>query len=236
MQLSHIYFSGAKGPLPPYFQKCIQAAKQFFPNFNHVLYDLESARDYLNTKFGAEILGVFDKLRPYAYKSDLLRYCVLYAEGGWYFDAAIRPVMAIDIGDNLETIAFKDMPIISQTTWSCANGVLYSKPWSRVYSHAIELVVKNCRENYYGTNALCPTGPVLLGKAFAIDGENPARLFGDFIHLTPMHANKNASFVLPDGTIFAQAKQAGGGDLSALGALGTNNYNDFYNAKTVYCE
>ena len=234
MQVSQIYFTDTNEGVPPYIQECIDTAKNLFSGFTHQLYDLALAREYLATKFGAEILDVFDKLRPYSYKSDLLRYCLLYAEGGWYFDAAIKPLMALEVGQDVETIAFRDMPIISQTNWACSTGVLYAKPWSKVFSNAIERVVKNCRDNYYGTNALCPTGPVVLGRAFAEEGEGTGRIFGEFMYLTPALKKKNGSFVLPDGTLFAFAKPAGGGDLSALGAVGTNNYNDFYHARTVY--
>lgn len=40
--------------------------------------------------------------------------------------------------------------------------------------------------------------------------------------------------VLPDGPIFAYRKQSGGGDLKALGARGSHNYNDYWFHKTFY--
>jgi hypothetical protein len=36
------------------------------------------------------------------------------------------------------------------------------------------------------------------------------------------------------GTILAFGKENAGGDLTRFGAKGTNNYNDFYQSKTVY--
>lgn len=234
MQVSQIYLSDADKKLPDFIKNCIDSTRSLFPQFEYVLYDLESARVFLSKSFGSEVLNAFDKLNPYAYKADLLRYCLLYQEGGWYFDIAVRPLLSIEVPLEVETIAFKDMPIISQTTWSCANTVLYAQPKLPVFEHAIKLVLENCKNNYYGVNPLCPTGPVLLGKAFAIQGESPASIFGDFIQLTPLHNNKNPAFILPDGLIFALGKPAAGGDLTSMGATGTNNYNNFYHSRTVY--
>lgn len=234
MQLSQIYFSDNNSIPPPHLAGCIATTQSLLPHLPHVLYDLPMARAFLSSEFGAEVLQAFDKLNPYAYKADLLRYCLLYAKGGWYFDIAVPPITALQVTEEVETIAFKDAPVISQTTWSCANTVLFAKPQSPVYARAIDLVLENCRKEHYGINPLCPTGPVLLGRAFAIEGEHPHRVFGDLIALTPSHPNRNPAFVLPDGTILAFGKAAGGGDLTRLGGTGTNNYNDFYHARTVY--
>ena len=59
--------------------------------------------------------------------------------------------------------------------------------------------------------------------------------------LTPMHPNKNRSYVLPNGEIvalhknawFSSAKPA---EISSMGAKGTNNYVDIYRARNVYGE
>jgi hypothetical protein len=56
-------------------------------------------------------------------------------------------------------------------------------------------------------------------------------LFGDYMFLTPTRLIPNPAFVLPDGRIHAYGKTSVSGDLEALG---TNNYNTFYDSKTVY--
>ncbi len=234
MQISQIFLTDNDSPLPPYLAQCVAAAQSLFPRLRHVLYNLADAREYISRNFGREVLEAFDKLNPYAYKADLLKYCLLHGEGGWYFDIAVRPIASIDPPAQVETITFKDLPIISQTCWTCTNSVLYAKPGSAVYARAIDLVIQNCKKNYYGTSALCPTGPVVLGKAFAVEGESPDRVFGDFIYLTPLHRNKNPAYILPDGLIFALGKPIGPGDLTAVGAAGTNNYNHFFSSRTVY--
>jgi hypothetical protein len=49
--------------------------------------------------------------------------------------------------------------------------------------------------------------------------------------LTPTRQRSNPAFVLPDGGIHAYGKSLNGGDLQAVG---TNNYNLFYQEKKVY--
>jgi len=235
MQISQIFFTDGRNQLSTYLTGCVEKVKAIAPEMKHVLYNIDMAREFIQTNFGSETIEAFDKLNPYAYKADLMRYCLLFEEGGWYFDVGVSPAISnINVPTNIETLVFKDAPIISGTTWTCASAVLYSRPKQKVYNKAIEIVLENCKKKYYGTNALSPTGPSVLGRAFAIDGESPNRIVGEFIALTPLHQNKNLAFVLPDGLIFAYGKPAEGGDLSQMGALGTNNYNNFYASKTVY--
>ncbi len=234
MQISQIYFSDRAGPLSEYLADCVRQVKQFFPDFTYQMYNLESGREFLVQNFDKDVVAAFDKLNPYAYKADLLRYCLLFQIGGWYFDIPSRPILRVDVPGNIETIAFGDLRLYTGTNFACQNSVLFARPRLPVYEKAISLVVENCRQNYYGINALCPTGPVVLGKAFAIAGESQNRIFGDYMLLTPLHNIQNRAFVLPDGSIFAFGKNAEGGDLASLGAAGTNNYNHFFRSKTVY--
>jgi hypothetical protein len=81
---------------------------------------------------------------------------------------------------------------------------------------------------------LCPTGPILFGRAIAILGENKNHIFGDVRFLTPMCQITNKAFVLPSGEIFCMFKPADGGDLSKVGGIGVNNYNNFYIESKVY--
>ena len=234
MQISQIYLSDSDAPLPPHLSQCVALAKTLAPDLAHVLYDKDSLRGFIAATFDAEVVAAYDKLNPYAYRCDLGRYCLLYAIGGWYLDVSVRVVTApLAITADVETIAFRDIQINSGTCWACLNSVLYARPRQPVFQTAIQMVVENCRKQYYGITPLCPTGPTLLGRAFAIHGASRATVFGDFQILTPYRSKMNPAFVLPDGTLLAFGKMGKGGDLSELGAKGTNNYNDFYFAGNV---
>jgi len=142
----------------------------------------------------------------------------------------------VEVGDRIEWLAFRDIQRFSYTSWACATTVLYSKPDNIALTTAIEMIVNNCQEKYYGITPLCPTGPTLLGAALAANGGNPNFVYGDYLELTPTHEQKNRAFVLPDGTIMAWSKPSGGGDLTGVGAQGVNNYNELWAARQVYAQ
>ena len=149
-------------------------------------------------------------------------------------DIAVRVVNPVEVGPRIEFLAFRDIQRFSYTTWACATTILYSKPDNIALTTAIEMIVNNCHEQYYGITPLCPTGPTLLGAALAANGGNANFVYGDYLELTPTHEQKNRAFVLPDGTIMAWIKPSGGGDLTGVGAKGVNNYNELWAARQVY--
>lgn len=234
MQITQVFFTDNDSPVPQSIINCIDSVKMQFPNMPHVIYNIESARSFIKDNLDATVLNAFDMLRPYAYKADLFRYCALYILGGWYFDSTVRLNTGVIIPENINCVSFRDYPATTNSCWSVFNGVLFARPGNKVYNFAINEVVNNCNTKYYGTCNLSPTGPVLLGRAFATFGDDPHNLFFNTIHLTPGYTVKNPALVLSDGVIFAYLKQRGASGLSDYGAIGTNNYVDFYNNKTVY--
>lgn len=216
----------------------IRKTKEIFSNYEHRLFNDNDVKDFLRDNFDDEVIAAYDKLTPYAYKSDLARYCILYELGGWYLDIGLRlSGTRITVPDSISLIAFRDQPYSHTfSSFACANGAIYAKPKHPALGKAVELAIQSIRKSYYGVTPLCPTGPTLWGRAIAIAGIDSSSLFGDFIELTPTHRKKNKSLVFPDGTILAYHKQSSGGDLESLGAHGTNNYNQLWHARAVYKE
>lgn len=235
MEISQIFLTDNEdATLSPFLQQATNTIRQSFPNDNYTLYDKESLRRFIADNYDADVLWAYDSLRPYSYKADLGRFCLLNKLGGWYFDIAVRIMNPVEVGPRIEFLAFRDIQRFSYTSWACSTTILYSKPDSIALTTAIEMIVDNCREKYYGITPLCPTGPTLLGAALAANGGDANAVFGDYIELTPSHEQKNRAFVLPDGTIMAWSKPSGGGDLTGLGAKGVNNYNQLWQSRNVY--
>ena len=234
MQVSQIFLSDDGADLSPFLKHATDTVRQSFPSVNHQIYNKESLRQFIADNYDTEVLWAYDALKPYSYKSDLGRFCLLNKLGGWYVDISIRMVNPVDIGPRIKMLAFRDIQRFSGTSWACVAGMLYSQPQSPALSTAIDLIVKNCREQYYGITPLCPTGPTLFGQALAMQQSQADVIYGDYLELTPAHEQKNRAFVLPNGTILAWGKPAGGGDLTALGASGVNNYNDLWSQREVY--
>ena len=182
------------------------------------------------------IFKTYKKLKPYSYKCDFARYCILFKKGGWYFDIGLKVVKRVELKDSTDLVIFRDLNKYTSTSWSCAPGIIYARREQPILGKAIELIVENTKNNFYGLSPLCPTGPSLWGRAIASVGINENTIIGDFIELTPSFQKKNKAMVLPDGTIFAFNKDAPGGDLESLGCKGVNNYNDFWFNKNIYGE
>jgi hypothetical protein len=236
MQISQIYISDSDAKLPEYFLMCIAEAKKLYPDFEHVLYNKDSLRKLIADHFDQTVLSAYDKLKPYSYKADLGKYCLLYALGGMYIDISIKLIHRIPFLDKINALSFRDIQHNSRTSWACSPALIYSKPNNPVFQTAIDLVVTNCKNNYYGINSLCPTGPVVLGQAFAIHGANATHIFGDLL-LTPDSDDSPVAFFTPDRTKVALLKPFGhGGDLSAFGAKGTNNYGQLWGERNIFNE
>jgi mannosyltransferase OCH1-like enzyme len=234
MQISQIFLSDDEVTLSPFLEHSTETVKQSFPGANYQLFTKENLRRFIEENYGEKVLAAYDSLKPYAYKADLGRYCLLNKLGGWYVDIGVRLANAVDVGPRIELLAFRDIQRFSGTSWAASIGILYSQPNNSALEFAIDAIVDNCQEKYYGITPLCPTGPTLFGAALAAYGSNANFVYGDYLELTPVHSNKNRAFVLPDGTIVGWGKPTNGGDLTGLGAKGTNNYNELWASRQVY--
>ena len=234
MQVSQIFLSDNGAELSPFLGHATGTVRQAFPEADHQIYTKESLRAFIEANYEEEVLWAYDCLNPYSYKADLGRFCLLNKLGGWYMDIAVRMVNPVEVGPRIKFLAFRDIQRFSYISWACATTVLYSQPDNEALQIAIQAIVNNCKEEYYGITPLCPTGPTLLGRALAAHGGQSDFVYGDYLELTPTHEQKNRAFVLPDGTIMAWSKPSGGGDLTGVGAKGVNNYNQLWASREVY--
>jgi mannosyltransferase OCH1-like enzyme len=194
-------------------------------------------RNFLVENFPKEVVLAYDSLMPYAYKADLGRYCLLYQLGGWYVDIALKIVMQPEVASHIEWISFRDSNRWTNCSWATSNALIYATPKNNILQIAIEKVIENCKQKYYGVKNIDPTGPSLLGQAMAANGTNTQHIIGDILALTPTHKITNRAFVLPDGNILAWAKpwlSNGPISLNSLGAEGTNDYKEMWSKRNIY--
>ena len=229
--------------IPPLIQEAIRTVKTAFKNCSYTLYDKKSLEELIRTEFGKDAHNAFLKLSAYASKADLGRYCIAYLIGGWYVDISIKIQKHISIGENYDLVAFIDQGegsfIPGSISYPVQNSLFYTKPKNRIFAKAIELIIENCKNENYGLTACCPSGPSVLGRSIAFYGAQKSHIIGHFIALTPLHKQKNRSYVLPSGDIFALHKDAWmpkvkSGEIESLGAKGTNNYLDLYTTRKFY--
>tara|TARA_Y100001968_G_scaffold327779_1_gene373538 strand:+ start:638 stop:1390 length:753 start_codon:yes stop_codon:yes gene_type:complete len=200
--------------------------------------------EFLEKEHDQDVFKAYKSLVPFAYKSDLARYCLLYSYGGWYFDlgtqlAGDKRVIA-PLAKDIDMIFFWDVGDLlspARSFYDCMNGIIFSKPKNPILKLAIDLVVENCKTKFYGSDSMSPTGPGVLGRSIAIYGKNDNLYDGQFIQLTPQHNQSNKAYVLRDGTIFAWHRSHFRNEqniLDTYGLKGGNDYRTLWRDRLIY--
>jgi mannosyltransferase OCH1-like enzyme len=209
---------------------------------NYQLYTNTEAQEFLG-KFDREVLKAFNTLAPYAFRADLLRYCLLYEYGGWYFDQSILPIVKVE--PTTENVVF-----VSRAGQYLENMMLYSAPREAYYSKLINAVCVNVKKRsdgdfriYGGQAVLNVTGPILMRNVYLqyIYKDAPRKAveirkrfeFGEYYRPDATEgrlalASKVVAIYKKDDTQF--------GRIDFIGFVGTNNYNQLYSKKAVYHE
>ena len=146
--------------LPKKMSDTIEKMKQNNPAFKHHLFDDNDCREFIKDNFNIEILNAFDSLIPGAYKADLWRYCILFKYGGIYLDVKYKPVK----GFKLINLTEKEHFVIDRDNVGIYNALIVSLPNNAYLWKAIQAIVLNVKNKFYGSNNLEPTGPRLLSK------------------------------------------------------------------------
>jgi len=144
--------------------KSIQTIFKHNPNINYTLLTNDKIISLLkeDTEFD-NLLNAYNSIKPYAYKSDLIRLYVLYKNGGAYID--IDFICTYDINslcNNKELVLCKDI-----SNNAIFNGFIFSKKGNLFLKFCIEECIKNIM-NKKKDGDLSITGPVFLGNCFCL--------------------------------------------------------------------
>ena len=147
--------------LPPKMFCSISYIKKLNPNFKYYLFDDNDCREFIKTHFENDVLNAFDTLIPGAYKADLWRYCVLYIHGGIYLDIKYIPVNGFKL---IELVEKEHFVLDRLPPLTIYNALMVCKAGNPFLLDAIHTIVQNVKNKYYGSCALSPTGPIMLGN------------------------------------------------------------------------
>jgi hypothetical protein len=192
------------------------------------MWSLEDARGLIRDVYGLEVLSAFDILRPFSYKADLARYCIVNHFGGIYMDLSVTDFLGFDVGDH-EFVGFRD-PNNAGTSWKVATHMFYSTKDSPILQAGICECVANVGQRFYGKDPHFPTGPSVLGRAVANHSLEARVQIGDYWWLK----RRRNKYTLPGQGVIARGKVGGRYRGGISGVPGGNNYNLMWREGTIY--
>lgn len=111
-----IMFTYDRDALPPPAAEEIRSRAGGDP---YRMWFLDDARALIGDIYGLDVLRAFNTLRPFSYKADLVRYCIVNHIGGIYIDLSVTDFLGFAVGD-CEFMGFRD-PNSAETSWKLAN-------------------------------------------------------------------------------------------------------------------
>lgn len=172
--------AGTEQPRPTIFQiwiqsryvsanmfRAIETWKTFHPDLNYQLWtnkDLIRLMEDGTDELGGDLLAVYRRLKPYAYKCDLARFYLLYRFGGIYADIDSVCISSCSSLLSHNTIVLcRDM-----ITHNIFNGFLcVSTPFHPFTRYVLVAMMRNVWETTQFRGDLDITGPQFLGKVVA---------------------------------------------------------------------
>jgi len=161
--------------LPPKMKKCVDDLKKKHPDFKYYLFDDDECREFISANFNEEVIYAFDALIPGAFKADLWRYCILYIHGGIYLDIKFNATNhALDQFLDKEYYV-RDLPTFG--LHGIYNAFMVCKSGNPMLLQAINQIVENVNNKYYGKSPLDVTGPEMLLKYFSNEDVNQMEFY-----------------------------------------------------------
>ena len=164
----NIYQTWHTKDLPPLMKNAVNIITYSNPGFNYQLFDDNDCRNFVKDNFDENVLNAFDSLIPGAYKADLWRYCILYKNGGVYLDIKYTPFN----GFNFISLMEKEHFVLDMDKNGIYNALMVCKPNNQILLKAINKVVDNVKNRFYGNSPLEPTGPLMLSQFFTQNDKN----------------------------------------------------------------
>jgi mannosyltransferase OCH1-like enzyme len=164
----NIYQTWHTKDVPEKMSNTINLIKSLNPRFNYQLFDDNDCREFIKNNFENDVLYAFDSLIPGAYKADLWRYCILYKNGGIYLDIKYKPLNNF----RFITLTEKEHWVLDADNFAIYNALMVCKPGNEILLKAINRIVENVKNKFYGSSSLEPTGPLLLSSFFTQNDKN----------------------------------------------------------------
>lgn len=216
--------------MPPNMEKTLLDNKNNNPEFNFQVFKNKMCQEFINNNFGQNILNVYNGLKPGAYKSDLVRYCLLYINGGVYMDVKLKlHVKLKELINKYNEVYVKDPDWYPDSCKrGCNNAFIITRKNNPIFLECIKLIEINYNNKYYGNNVLYPTGPCLLGYIIRSKYNHIK------YNLKISRENKHSSFdIVDENNDIIVSSYANYRDELKL-FPGTTHYGELWNKKDIY--
>ena len=145
------------------------------PTWTLKTYDAYGGAEYMETNC-EKYSRAYRALKPLAFKADLLRYCILYTEGGAWMDDDILLVKSLDELTN--DMRHDALFVYDRRVYKLAGGpkqvwnaFMVAVPGLDVFARAMEKIAANVADRRHFYHSLYYTGPALLYESIA-DGDS----------------------------------------------------------------
>ena len=142
-----------------YHYNAVQTFIELNPEYTYKFFNDQDCYQYMKQNFSQEIFNAYTSLIPKAYQADLFRYCIIYKEGGCYFDNKYilrKPL------DTFIKPTDQNVFCLDRFAGLMFNSIVISVPNQDYLKNIIDRVVKNVQQKFYGNGPLHPTGPKLF--------------------------------------------------------------------------
>jgi len=208
-------------------KKALETWYRMNPGYKVKMYSGDDCIAYIKKHFDDEVLEAYKTLKPYAYKSDLMRQLILYNEGGWYSDMrqiCLESIETLNARDK-EYYTSLDLPINNLHLYMY-NAFIGSIPKHPISKKMIDLIVWNVKQRHYGLECLFPTGPGAYMNA-AID----------YVRSYPekcMIGHHTSVFINFGGVNFIKCKYNNAKGADNTDTKGTNDYGEMWRNRDIY--
>jgi mannosyltransferase OCH1-like enzyme len=195
----NIYQTWHTKKLPSGMAESVEIIKILNPRFNHYLFDDNDCREFIQNNFDPSVLHAYNSLIPGAYKADLWRYCILYIKGGLYLDIKLKCIN----GFKLIELTEKEHFVKDRLSFGIYNALMVCKAGNPLLLKAINKIVENVKNRYYGNFFLEPTGPKLLSKIIKNSRELTKNINVDLHH--KQYIDNNLKFIIYNNFIILKS-------------------------------
>ena len=147
-------------------KKSIEKSMKNNPYLEYYIYDDKQSKLFLKKYFNKDVLHAYNTLIPYAYKSDLVRFCLLYIFGGIYIDLklVLNPIN-VSFFKKFDYHFAKNRRLGGKSWKIVENSFLFfKKPGNPLLKKVIERIVDNVKRRDKTSHKLYISGPMLLGE------------------------------------------------------------------------